>query len=109
MICLSPLDPAVRGYTKTHSCLLKLSPYFNCSLSSEDNQITVEISAFQVDNELSIFARACRLDSWWNNAFKSSKYRNLSKVFKGALSILTGPQIEASFSMMNDTIDKRSS
>ena len=28
LICLSALDPTVRGHTKTHSCLLKLLPYF---------------------------------------------------------------------------------
>ena len=106
---MSALDPTVRGHTKTHSCLLKLLPYFNFSLSSDDNQFTAEISAFQLDNELPIFASGCRLDSWWNNVFKSGKYPNLSKIVKAALSIFTGPQIEASFSMMNDIIDKRSS
>ena len=109
MICLSALDPTVRGHTKTHSCLLKLLPYFNFSLSSDDNQFTAEISAFQLDKELPIFASGCRLDSWWNNVFKSGKYPDLSKVVKAEVSICTSPQIEASFSMMNDIIDTRSS
>ena len=43
------------------------------------------------------------------NVFKSGKYPNLSKVVKAALSIFTGPQIEASFSMINGIIDNRSS
>ena len=106
---MSALDPTVLDHTKIHSCLLKLLPYFNFSLSSDDNQFAAEISAFQVDNELPIFASGCRLDSWWNNVFKSGKYPNLSKVVKAVLSIFTGPQIEASFSMINDIIDNRSS
>ena len=91
LICLLALDPTVRGLTKTHSCLLKLLPYFNFSLSSEDNQFTTEISAFQVDNELPVFASGCRPDSWWNNVFKSGKYPSLSKVVKVALSTFAGP------------------
>ena len=108
LINLSALDPIVRGHSKTHSCLLKLLPYFSFTLSSND-QYTAEISAYQIDKELHYFEPGSRLDSWWNNVFKTCKYPSLSKVVKAALSIFTGPQIEASFSMMNDIIDKRSS
>ena len=106
---MSALDPTVLDHTKIHSCLLKLLPYFNFSLSSDDNQFAAEISAFQVDNKLPIFASGCRLDSWCNNVFKSGKYPNLSTVVKAALSIFTGRHMEASFSMTNDVINKRSS
>lgn len=58
---------------------------------------------------MKVFASGDRLDTWWNYIFKSERHPRLSKVAKAALSIFTGPQIEASFSMMNNIIDKLSS
>ena len=40
--------------------------------------------------------------------FKSGKYPTLSLVIKACLSIFSGPHVEASFSQMNDIIDKKS-
>ena len=40
--------------------------------------------------------------------FQTKKYPNLSKLVKASLSIFTGPQVESSFSKMNDLIDKKS-
>ena len=47
-------------------------------------------------------------DVWWNYDVQSDKYHLLLKVVKAVPSILTEPQAEASFSLMNDIIDKRS-
>ena len=47
-----------------------------------------------------------QLDHWWVEVMP--KYPTLGKVVKTCLSIFTGPQIEQSFSVMNDIIDKKS-
>ena len=44
-----------------------------------------------------------------NYIFKSERHPSLSKVVIAMLCIFTGPQIEASFTMINDIKDKRSS
>ena len=49
-----------------------------------------------------------QLDIWWGKVFRSCKYSTLSLVVKACLSIFTGPHVEASFSRMNDIIDKKS-
>ena len=95
---LSALDPTVRGYSKAHSCLLKLLPYFS-SILSNDEQYTAEIS-----KELSSFESGACIDCWWNGLSKTCNYPSLSKMVKAALSIFTGPQIQASFRMINDII-----
>lgn len=48
------------------------------------------------------------LDVRWNSVFKSYKYPLLSKVAKAASSVFTRPQVEASFIVTIDIIDKRS-
>ena len=49
-----------------------------------------------------------RLDKWWSVIFKTGKYPVLSAVFKGLLSTFTGPQVESSFTMMSNIINKKS-
>ena len=49
-----------------------------------------------------------QLGIWWRKVFKSCKYTTLSLVVKACSSILTRPHVEASFSCMNDIIDKKS-
>ena len=51
---------------------------------------------------------SARLDKWWSEIFKPGKYPVLSSVIKACLSVFTGPQVESSFSMMNDIINKKS-
>ena len=109
LVCLTALDPIIRGHTATHSHLLKLLPYFKFTCSPENNNYSAEISSYQIDKDLPVVTVGDRLDVWWSSLFKSNKYPCLSKVVKAALSIFTGPQVETSFSMMNDIIDKRSS
>lgn len=108
LTCLSALDPVIRGHTITHSHLLKLYPFFKFTCISQNDNYTAEISSYQIDKNLPEFNIGDRLDVWWNLIFKTNRYPTLSKVVKAALSIFTGPQVEASFSMMNDIIDKRS-
>ena len=58
---------------------------------------------------MKVFKSGDCLDIWWNYIFKSDRYSCLPKVVKAALSIFIGLQIEISFSMMNNNIDKCSS
>ena len=108
LICLSALDPIVRGHSKAHSLLLKLIEFFKFAIPSEsDNDITNQLMNFKIDQCLPNFEIGERIDKWWNFVFQSGRYPSLSKIVKAALSIFTGPQIEASFSVMND-MDKKS-
>ena len=46
-----------------------------------------------------------RLDHWWNEVLKKHNFLHLGKmVNKACLSIFTGPRVEQSFSLMNNTI-----
>ena len=45
-----------------------------------------------------------RLDHWWAAVFRKHDFFSLEKVVKAALSIVTGPRIEQSFTGMNSTI-----
>ena len=92
-----------------HSCLLKLQTCFNFTLSSYNVSFTAEVSNYQTDKSLKVFKSGDCLDTWRNYIFKSDRYSCLPKVVKAALSIFIGSQIEISFSMMNNNIDKCSS
>ena len=48
-----------------------------------------------------------RLDSWWAEIIRVKGYSSLGKIVAAALSIFSGPQVEASFTTMGDVIDKR--
>ena len=48
------------------------------------------------------------LDKWWSVIFNTGKYPVFLAVFKACLSIFTGPQVESSFSMMINIINKKS-
>ena len=49
-----------------------------------------------------------RLDKWWSVIFNTGKYPVLLAVVKACLSIFTGSQVESSFSMMINIINKKS-
>ena len=50
LICLSALNPIVRGHSKAHSLLLKLIEFFKFAIPSEsDSDITNELMNFQID------------------------------------------------------------
>ena len=103
LICLSGLNPSLCGHSKCHFALQRLYPYFKWLLEGEEyGDYFEEIHKYQLYRRLLEFNVGQRMDLWWNSVFKSNEYPALSVVVKAALSILTGTQIEASFSMMND-------
>ena len=46
---------------------------------------------------------------WWAIIFHINKYPTLSKIIKAALSTFSGPQVESSFTTMNDIVTPRAS
>ena len=99
----------MHGHLNTQLCLLKFKAYFNFTLSSDDVNFTKKVSNYQIDGSLKVFACGDCLDTLLDYIFQSERYSCLSKVVKAALFIFTSPQIEVSFNLINDIIDKRSS
>ena len=114
LISLSGLDPTAMGHSATYNCLKRLSEYFPTILtdSVQKESYLQEISNIQLNENLPPAETdghlPVQLDIWWGKVFKSCKYSTLSLVVKACLSIFTGPHVEASFSRMNDIIDKKS-
>ena len=50
-----------------------------------------------------------RVDVWWNDIRKSSKYPALSKVVLALCTIFHGPTVESCFNIMGDIINPRTS
>ena len=69
---------------------------------------TTELRNYIIDSGLPQPQEAERLDVWWSKIFKTKRYPILSSVVKASFSVLTGPMVESSFSMMNGIIDSRS-
>ena len=47
------------------------------------------------------------LNEWWAKVFETGKFPVLEKLVTAALSIFTGPHVEASFSLMKHIIDPK--
>ena len=69
---------------------------------------TTELRNYIIDSDLPQPQETERLDVWWSKIFKTKRYPILGSVVKASLSVLTGPMVESSFSMMNGIIDSRS-
>ena len=111
--CASAIDPTARGHQITCQRLEQL-PSLLCNVLSleEKEKYSHEIFQYQVDISLPSpvddQGNLVRVDSWWAKIFLMPKYFTLSKIVKAVLSCFHGPQVESSFSMMQDIIDKRS-
>ena len=116
LICLSAIDPKAQGHSVTHKHLKKLVKFFPTVIKSgpEMDEYLKDASRIQVDASLPETdivsagqpSKRKQLDHWWAEVMP--QYPTLGKVVKACLSIFTGPQIEQSFSVMNDIIDKKS-
>ena len=111
---LSALDPIARGHTVTHRYLSDLPAYFPTIISEENEDAYLrEIMEYQTadlppptttTNEEVIYVP---LDEWWAKVFETGKFPVLEKLVTAALSIFTGPHVEASFSLMKHIIDPK--
>ena len=108
----SAIDPVTRGHTLTFTYLSKLFSHFKFILQDSTNSDYLdEIKKYQLDKSLPVYTQESYPDIclWWAIVFDSNKYPTLSKIIKAALSIFTGPQVESSFSMINDVVTPRAS
>ena len=110
--CLSSIDPKGQGHSVTILALKTLREFFPTVLEEvEYDTYHHEVSHIQIDKELpdaEVDGKAVRLDHWWAAVFKTGRYPTLAKVIKACLGIFTGPQIEQSFSVMNNLISSKS-
>ena len=111
---LSGLDPWLLKCSTSYNLLKILSEFFLNILDFATDCVRYlkDISEIQVDENLPSTLTSngspVRLDHWWNQVFKNNKYPALSKIVKACLSIFSEPQVEPSFSKVNDFIDKKS-
>ena len=109
--CLSAIDRIAQGHSKTFQALVTLGTYFPTVLKEEEVGIyKEECRALQINTALPAIqadGRNKRVDKWWAEVFVAHSYPMLSKVVKACLSICTGPQVEQSFSMMNNIITSK--
>ena len=100
------------GQSKTQRLLTKLESFFPTIVTVGKKQSYLEeVNNILLDKTLPKAVTDdgnVRLDKWWSVVFKNGKYPVLSSVIKACLSIFSGPQVESSFSMMNDIINKKS-
>ena len=111
--CLSAIDPKAQGHSVTFKSLVALQSYFPTVLTSEEEEhcYKEECRALQMNEllpDVQIDGKDRRADQWWAEIFATGSYPSLSSVVKACLSICTGPQVEQSFSLMNNIITRTS-
>ena len=95
--------------SQTHEKLLPLKSYLEPFISIDNSwDFTTELKNYVIDSDLPQPQETERLDGWWTKIFETKRYPILSILVKASLSIFTGPIVESSFSIMNDTIDLQS-
>lgn len=106
---VSALDPTARGHSVTFSHMQKLpSIVVNVLTEEEEGLYELEIRKYQTDTLPYFDVDSSRIDKWWCSEEVTCKYPALSKMAKALLSCFHGPQVESSFSVMNDIIDSKS-
>ena len=106
---MAELDPNSRQMSQTHEKLISLKSFFEPFISIDNSSdFTVELRNYVIDSDLPQPQETERLDVWWSKIFKTKRYPILGSVVKASLSVLTGPMVESSFSMMNGIIDSQS-
>ena len=101
---LSALDPILRGHSQAVIHLKKLATNLQ-HFTDPESVVPLEIMGYSVSPDLASFSEGEDMAK----VFNSQKFPALSKVVKAALSIFHGPLVEASFNLMGDIIDPKSS
>lgn len=105
---LSAVDPILRGHSQAVIHLKKLATNLQ-HFTDPESDVHLEIMGYSVSPDLASFSEGEDIVTWWAKVFNSQKFPALSKVVKAALSIFHGPLVEASFNLMGDIIDPKSS
>ena len=103
---LSALDPLARGHSVTQKYLEVLGKKLEHLLPSENN-LALEIIQYNVDRSLTPYDPTMSVVDWWGQIIHGDKYPSLAKIASAAFSIFHGPQVESSFSLMSDILDKK--
>ena len=104
LMSLSFLNPDERTGPGSISQITHLINVFNHLLDHDEKaMVEEEVRAFVMDNDLPVLGSS-HVDLWWN---KITKFPTLQKVAKAALSLFHGPQVESSFSLMKDIMNKK--
>lgn len=111
--CLSAIDPQARGHSITLNRLKRLPTLVKNILSEEEEEeYSREVHIYQVDKTLPSYCSESgenmRIDEWWAKLLKLNKFPFLTKMVLALLSCFHGPQVESSFSMMGNILDKES-
>lgn len=101
---LSFLNPDKRSKSESISQLQYLSSLFNHLLTSDEKSAVQEEILEYVVNDIFPELGNNRVDLWWAAV---NCVPILRKVMKAALSIFHGPQVESSFSIMKNVMDKK--
>ena len=117
LICMTSLNPYAIGQKGNYRKMKKLGDLFPQILDdaekvagylSDINLINIDKTlpdAYQtLENDK---LRDKELDEWWDLVFQTEMYPHLTLVLEAALSIFTGPMVEGSFSMFNNTMCKK--
>lgn len=101
---LSFINPDKRNKSESISQLKHLSSLFNHLLTADErSSVHEEILEFVI-NDIFPHLGNNRVDLWWASI---NCVPILKKVMKAALSIFHGPQVESSFSIMKNVMDKK--
>ena len=71
------------------------------------NEFDLEVRKLQIDDALPEYTAKARVDKWWWQL--KDKYPLTVKLVLAVLTCFHGPQVESSFSVMGDIINKKSS
>ena len=104
--CLSSLDPKCHGVSLASKLMKRLGTFFPNIIEEEElDAYDADVTKFHLLVDLPVWEDGkTRLDTWWNEVLKKHCLVYLAKVVKACLSIFTGPRVEQSFSLMNNTI-----
>ena len=103
---MAGLNRNSRQMFQAHEKLIPLKSFFGPFISIDNSlDFTAELRNYVIDSDLCQPQEIEGLDVWWNKIFETKRYPILSSVVKASLSILTGPMVKSSFSMMNGIID----
>ena len=81
----------------------------NVITTEEEDLYDLEVRKYHSESIVMPDPTILPIDQWWAVLFQKGTFPVLSKVIKSILSCFHGPQVESSFSLMGDILDKKSS
>ena len=104
------MNPSTRGHSLSISLLENLREATKLFFQEENEQenLSQETVAFQVDQKIPSFIEGDLADMWWCDSVinhPDCRYQSLSKLAMISFSVFHGPLIESTFSGMSQIID----